>query len=386
MKTGKLLITDMNREELEKYKDRYAGWMILSPEKEIHPCIGCFACWKKTPGRCVIKDGYDQMAALINEADEIVYHSRFTWGGFSSFVKNVFDRSIGYVLPYFEVSENEMHHKRRYEEIKAITFIFRGNDLSEEEKAMAEKYVHAVCRNMRSTVKEVLFEQEDACAEEENREIYPVHDKTILLNCSLRGKNANSEKFLTRAAARLNTDHEYLRLSEYQNDQDALISQLMRADTLVLAMPLYVDGLSSIVIRLLEKLRKAGEGEGRKIYILANLGLYESHQLKNLFAMIRYWCTEAGYSYCGGIAIGAGELIGVLIEQMKSGPVRDVNRALTTLAEAIDDRKTMEDLYVQPLMFPRWLYIQIANRSWDLQARSAKMKPSDLKVRTSYIS
>lgn len=382
-KTG-LLITDMSREELAEQKGKYEGWTILSPEKDIHPCIGCFSCWKKTPGRCVIKDGYDQMAALINEAEEIVYNSRYTYGGFSRFVKNVFDRSIGYVLPYFEVSEHEMHHKRRYQDIKEITFIFRGNALSEEDKACAEQYVHAVCRNMRNRVKEVLFEEDASPVKAECREAVPASEKLILLNCSIRGKNANSETFLTNMADHLQKEYRFLRLSEYQNREEELVDQLMQAETLVLAMPLYVDGLPSTVIHLLDRLKQAGFGTGRKVYVLANLGLYESHQMKNLLSMMRAWCGVSGCAYSGSVVIGAGELIGVLIRHMKSGPVRGVTKALEALAENVTAGAKMDDLYVQPLMFPRWLYIQIANRSWDRQALASNMKPADLKICPQY--
>ena len=54
MSTYRLLITDMSREELAEQKERYEGWTILSPEKEIHPCIGCFSCVSK--GKCVFDD------------------------------------------------------------------------------------------------------------------------------------------------------------------------------------------------------------------------------------------------------------------------------------------------------------------------------------------
>ena len=380
-----LLIHDLNEEEWNRISEKYKGWEIISDNGTIKPCIGCFGCWVKNPGRCVIKDGYDNMGAAIHRADEITVISRYTYGGFSPFVKNVFDRSIGYVLPYFEVSENEMHHKRRYPDVKDIIFIFRGNNLSEEEKARAEQYVHAVCRNMRNGVKEVLFEEETVLPGPEKKEVAPVHEKLILLNCSLRGKNANSETFLSEMAAHLQREYTFLRLSEYQNRQEKLIDQLMQAETLVLSMPLYVDGLSSTVIRLLDRLTLAGFGTGGKVFVLSNLGLYESHQMKNLLSMIRAWCDVSGCEYSGSVVISAGELIGVLIKYMKSGPVRGVTKALAALAEHVNTGTAMEDRYVQPLMFPRWLYIQIANRSWDRQALASHMKPNDLKICPHYV-
>ena len=94
------------------------GWVLCSKSS--------FCCWRKTPGECVIKDGYENMGALIHHADEVVVISKYTYGGFSSFVKNAFDRCIAYVLPQFEVIKGETHHKRRYDEDKAFTFIFYG--------------------------------------------------------------------------------------------------------------------------------------------------------------------------------------------------------------------------------------------------------------------
>ena len=106
-----------------------------------------------------MKDGYNRMGALIHKADEVVVVSRYTYGGFSSFVKNVFDRSIGWVLPFFEVYEGEMHHKKRYPEDKPFTFIFRGSFFTEDEKQKARTYVEAVCRNFRGRVVDVRFEE-----------------------------------------------------------------------------------------------------------------------------------------------------------------------------------------------------------------------------------
>ena len=95
----KLLIHDYTPEEFAPLAAQYAGWDIVSDDGSIRPCIGCFGCWIKTPGQCVIPDAYQTMARRIHAAEEVVVCTKWTYGGFSPFVKNVFDRSIGVVLP-----------------------------------------------------------------------------------------------------------------------------------------------------------------------------------------------------------------------------------------------------------------------------------------------
>ena len=96
-----LLIHDLPAEDWEIIADSWQGWDFISDSGGIRPCIGCFRCWTGGTGTCVFKDGYEKMGERIHNADEVVVMSRYTYGGFSSFVKNVFDRSLGYVLPEF---------------------------------------------------------------------------------------------------------------------------------------------------------------------------------------------------------------------------------------------------------------------------------------------
>ena len=96
-----------------KISEKYKGWEVISDNGTIKPCIECFGCWLKSPGQCIIKDGYEKMGANIHKADEITVISRYTYGGFSPFVKIVFDRSNGWVLPFFDIYQGQMHHKMR---------------------------------------------------------------------------------------------------------------------------------------------------------------------------------------------------------------------------------------------------------------------------------
>ena len=97
---------------------------VINNDGNLHHCIGCFGCWIKTPGKCVIKDNYSNMGQLLSRCDELILISKSTYGGFSPFIKNVLDRSISYISPNFVTRNGEMHHKRRYDNVISISAYF----------------------------------------------------------------------------------------------------------------------------------------------------------------------------------------------------------------------------------------------------------------------
>ena len=268
----KLLIHDLNEKEWNEAAEQYRDYEVISGRGSITPCTGCFGCWLKNPGQCVMQDGYENMGELIHRADEVTVISRYTYGGFSSCVKNVLDRSIGWVLPYFEVVEGEMHHRKRYPEEKPFTFIFRGSAFTAEEKEKAKAYTEAVCRNLRGRVKELAFvpcEPEPEQAAETPVSCNP--EKIILLNGSLRGEEANTRKFLGKLSESL-VKGEIVNLSAARTDET--VRTLLSAGTLVLGMPMYVDGIPSQVLRVMERLEQ-NPGARKRIYVVAKMGLYD---------------------------------------------------------------------------------------------------------------
>ena len=374
-----LVIHDLNETEWEAFRQDYDGWDAVSDNGTIRPCIGCFSCWHKTPGECVIKDGYENMGKRIHQADEITVISRYTYGGFSGFVKNVFDRCLGYVLPQFEVVNGETHHQKRYAEDKPFTFIFRGGDLSQEEKESAERYVRAVCANIRGSVKEVIIINDGTAAPKRERQTIP-EGRTVLLKASMRSENGNSAVLARELAEGLQGEYEFLDLKKYRNSMEDLMNALEDASAVVLCAPLYVDGLPSQLIRLMELFEAEYQGRSKRIYVLANMGLYESSQMVNLFEAVRQWCVKMGFEYCGGLGVSAGELIGVLMQILpfKGWPTSRIAKGMSCLQEAVNNGNKIEDLYTEPYGFPRWLYLEIANRNWNNLAKKNGLKPEDL--------
>lgn len=164
----RLIIHDLSVEQCEA-----SGLNILSEEENIivnangenHYCIGCFACWLKTPGRCVIKDEYQEMGIKLSKVDELLIISKATFGSYSSAVKNVLDRSIAYVLPYFSIRNGEMHHGERYHKNLKVSAAFYG-DMTEVEKKTSLNLVMANAVNLNGAIEEVdFFESADAIGE-----------------------------------------------------------------------------------------------------------------------------------------------------------------------------------------------------------------------------
>ena len=165
-------------------------------------------------------------------------------------------------------------------------------------------------------------------------------------------------------------------------DMPGLVKKLEAAPAIVFCIPLYVDGLPSQVIKLMERMERSGTGP-KRIYLLANMGLYESSQLDNLFSAVKQWCSRTGRDYSGGLGVSAGELMGTLMDviPLRRGTTKKASQGMDHLVRTIDEAETMADIYAEPFAFPRWLYVWIANTNWNRTSRKNGIKPKDMFTR-----
>ena len=63
-------------------------------EKHIAPCQGCFACWQRGDGHCVINDDQNAILDLYRSADVIIWSFPLYCYGMPSPLKAVLDRTI----------------------------------------------------------------------------------------------------------------------------------------------------------------------------------------------------------------------------------------------------------------------------------------------------
>ena len=163
-----ILIHDLSNEQFQSlFPETNNDVYIISDIGTIQHCIGCYGCWIKSPGKCVLKDGYDNMGELLSMSEKVTIISQCFYGCYSPFVKNVLDRSIPWLLPFFKIRNNETHHKRRYQNNMQLAVHFYGENITKEERETAKKLVKANCVNFYVKNYEISFSNslEELCGE-----------------------------------------------------------------------------------------------------------------------------------------------------------------------------------------------------------------------------
>jgi multimeric flavodoxin WrbA len=142
-KEGDLTIKALEKTIFDKLTEK--GWEVEPIElrnTQIANCIGCFGCWVKTPGTCVINDGGRETTRKAIQSDLLVWLTPVTFGGYSSELKKALDRIIPILLPYFQSYRGQIHHKMRYSKYPKLLVIGvqePGVDYKETFMALAER-------------------------------------------------------------------------------------------------------------------------------------------------------------------------------------------------------------------------------------------------------
>lgn len=153
---NRLIIYDVYKGDENLFLQMEDKDILFSASPLVKHCVGCFGCWIRTPGRCVIKDRCRVLPSYISKSKEVVIISPIVYGGYSQKVKAVIDRSIGYVMPYFRIVDGEMHHKMRYNNPFNLKVYFYG-ECDNDEIDIAKRLVKANAINLGAGSYSVYF-------------------------------------------------------------------------------------------------------------------------------------------------------------------------------------------------------------------------------------
>ena len=129
--------------------DEQPRYHALDPAA-IKACIGCWACWWKTPGRCVHKDAMVEIYPAYVNADKVILLLDTAQGFINHNAKAFLDRTIPHYHPYIEIVDGECHHKARYARYPELHFYYDEQGLTSEEAQVIEDYLYRTAYHFRS--------------------------------------------------------------------------------------------------------------------------------------------------------------------------------------------------------------------------------------------
>ena len=123
---------------------------------KISNCVGCFGCWTKTPGKCVIRDDAVKVYPIIADSEKIIYVSHIKDGSYDTVMKTMLERAIPIQQAFIRIYNNETHHVQRAVKDKEAVIIAYG-ELSQEEKNIFTRLVARNANNMSFSSYRIVF-------------------------------------------------------------------------------------------------------------------------------------------------------------------------------------------------------------------------------------
>jgi hypothetical protein len=156
----------------------------------------------------------------------------------------------------------------------------------------------------------------------------------------------------------------------------ALLAAVDAADIVILAFPLYVDGLPYLVTQALEQIaaHRANETDIQRPLLLAiaNCGFPEAAHNATALAICEQFAAAAGFRWAGGLALGEGGAVNGQPLAKAGGMVHNVVAALDLAAVALTEGEPMSSeaiaLMARPFI-PASAYMLMGDLGWLMQAR-----------------
>jgi multimeric flavodoxin WrbA len=127
--------------------------VVFLAQKNIRHCLGCFSCWTKTPGKCVIEDDMRELLPKITGSDIIVLATPLYVDNVTGLMKNFLDRCVPLADPHFAKDENgECRHVKRIEKVPKLVVLSNCGFPEQSHFQVLKLCFRRLARNMHSEV------------------------------------------------------------------------------------------------------------------------------------------------------------------------------------------------------------------------------------------
>lgn len=296
----KALFADKN-EEIE---------IINTADLKIMHCMGCNNCWLKTPGICSIKDDYEIILKKLVNAENFWVVADTKFGFIDYRGKRVLDRIVPMLNMYIEIRDGWERHQLRYHPLN-FGFIYKGNGNRE----LLEEWSMRVARNLAGCSLGVIsLDNAEKPSESATAPIETAApaaaEHVIIINGSPRvKKNSNTNKIIQAFAEGLEKTgitHKLYSLSNHA-EWDEAREAFMTNDNIIIAVPLFVECLPSLLLEFLSTLPTERK-QPAKISFILHGGFDEGHQLRLGEKFLQSLPAQLGCS-CGGVLVKGGSFL-----------------------------------------------------------------------------
>ena len=280
--------------------------VIDTSDMKIAHCMGCNQCWLKTPGVCAIKDDYESILKKLVQADNLWIVSDTRFGFLDYKGKRVMDRIVPMLNMTVGFRDGWMRHEVRYHPLN-IGLLYKGD----ADQAMMEDWCKRTAVNIgEHSLGAIAFSNNAKRVIDDRGEKSVISGRPehlVIINGSPRvAKFSNTEKIIHSFAKGLEeagVTWELHHLSN-RNEWDAAREAYLDNKRTLIAFPLYVECVPSLMLEFLATLPVVRQQQGELSFLLHG-GMDEGYEFRFCERILQGLPAQFGCSY-GGTLIHGG--------------------------------------------------------------------------------
>ena len=306
MKT--LVLNTLGKDALDQVnaliKDKEVEVVDTSDMKIAH-CMGCNQCWLKTPGICAIKDDYEKIIKKLVETENLWIVSDTRFGFLDYKGKRVMDRIMPMLNMTIGFRDGWMRHKLRYHALN-IGLLYKGA----ADQAMMEDWCKRTAANIGGqSLGAIALDPQSAISSEARKSpVMPGPIKhLVIINGSPRvAKFSNTDKIIHSFVKGLEETGITWELHNLSNrkEWDAAREAFLTHEHILIAFPLYVECIPSLMLEFLSTLPAERKVPGQLSFLLHG-GMDEGNEFRLAERFLQKLPAQLGCSY-GGTLIKGG--------------------------------------------------------------------------------
>ena len=286
-------------------KDKEVEIVDTSNMKIAH-CMGCNQCWLKTPGICAIKDDYEEIIKKQVETENVWIVSNTHFGFLDYKGKRLMDRIMPMLNMTVGFRDGWMRHELRYHPLN-IGLLYKGD----ADQAMMEDWCKRTAVNIGGlSLGAIALQVKSEKCKVKSEAVVSLNSKLshlVIINGSPRvAKFSNTDKIIhsfVKGLEEAGITWELHNLSS-RKEWDATRDAFLTHERILIAFPLYVECIPSLMLEFLESLPSERKLPAQLSFLLHG-GMDEGNEFRFCERILQGLPAQLGCSF-GGTLIHGG--------------------------------------------------------------------------------